>query len=218
MKRHILCLGDSNTHGYCADPADCADGGNRFNEEERWTCLLQKALGDRFLVLEEGLCGRTCVYDDPTEEGLNTLSYIVPCLKSHLPVTLLVVMLGTNDLRSCYGASPLLIARGMERLLKAAETVPCWEGGKPHILLIPPAPLSEEAESHPVSGPILGPGSAEKSLALPSLYRETAARWGWDFFDPSGLISYSPADYMHLTKESHGRLAAALSPLIIGLV
>ena len=45
MKKHILCLGDSNTHGYCADPADCADGGIRFNEDERWTCLLQKALG-----------------------------------------------------------------------------------------------------------------------------------------------------------------------------
>ena len=53
MKKHIVCLGDSNTHGYCADPADCADGGNRFNENERWTHLLQKALGEEYLVLEE---------------------------------------------------------------------------------------------------------------------------------------------------------------------
>ena len=37
MKTHILCLGDSNTHGYCADPNDCADHGIRFNEDERWT-------------------------------------------------------------------------------------------------------------------------------------------------------------------------------------
>ena len=43
MKKHIVCIGDSNTHGYCADPADCAEGGIRFNEDERWTCLLQKA-------------------------------------------------------------------------------------------------------------------------------------------------------------------------------
>ncbi len=48
MKKHIVCIGDSNTHGYCADPADCADGGIRFNEEERWTCLLQKALGEEY--------------------------------------------------------------------------------------------------------------------------------------------------------------------------
>ena len=55
MKKHILCLGDSNTHGYCADPADCADHGIRFNEDERWTCRLQTALGSGYLVTEEGL-------------------------------------------------------------------------------------------------------------------------------------------------------------------
>ena len=55
MKKHILCVGDSNTHGYCADPTDCADGGIRFNEEERWPCLLQRHLGTDYLVTEEGL-------------------------------------------------------------------------------------------------------------------------------------------------------------------
>ena len=93
MRRHIVCFGDSNTHGYCADPADCEDGGTRFSERERWTCLLQQKLGPDFLVLEEGLPGRTCVYDDPTEEGMRGLDYIVPCLMSHQPVDLLAVML-----------------------------------------------------------------------------------------------------------------------------
>lgn len=59
MKKHIVCFGDSNTHGYCADPNDSADRTDRFNEDERWTCLLQKALGEEYLVLEEGLSGRT---------------------------------------------------------------------------------------------------------------------------------------------------------------
>ena len=53
MKRHILCLGDSNTHGYCADPRDTADGTDRYNEDERWTCRLQKALGEEYLVIED---------------------------------------------------------------------------------------------------------------------------------------------------------------------
>ena len=65
MKKHILCIGDSNTHGLCTDPSESADHGSRYNEEERWTCLLQKALGAEYLVIEEGLSGRTCVYDDP---------------------------------------------------------------------------------------------------------------------------------------------------------
>ena len=74
MKKHILCLGDSNTHGYCADPKDCADGGIRFNENERWTCLLQKALGDDYLVTEEGLSGRTTVFQDPLHECMDALT------------------------------------------------------------------------------------------------------------------------------------------------
>ena len=45
MKKHIVCFGDSNTHGYCADPNDTAGHTDRFNEDERWTCLLQKTLG-----------------------------------------------------------------------------------------------------------------------------------------------------------------------------
>ena len=80
MKKHIVCFGDSNTHGYCADPADCADGGIRFNESERWTRLLQQKLGEGYLVSEEGLSGRTSCFDDPLFEGLSGLSYITPCL------------------------------------------------------------------------------------------------------------------------------------------
>ena len=71
MKKHILCLGDSNTHGYCADPSDCADSVARFNEDERWTCLLQKALGEGYLVTEEGLSGRTTVFQDALHESVD---------------------------------------------------------------------------------------------------------------------------------------------------
>ena len=97
MKKHILCFGDSNTHGYCADPDDCLGGGIRFTEEQRWTRLLQKALGEDYLVIEEGLSGRTTCFDDPIHEGLNALDYIYPCLKSHEAIDLLIIMLGTND-------------------------------------------------------------------------------------------------------------------------
>ena len=89
MKKHILCFGDSNTHGYCADNADCLDGGIRFTEEQRWARLLQNALGQDYLVIEEGLSGRTTCFDDPIHEGLNALDYIYPCLKSHEAIDLL---------------------------------------------------------------------------------------------------------------------------------
>ena len=70
MKKHILCLGDSNTHGYCADPNDCADHGIRFNEDERWTCRLQKALGEEYLVTEEGLSGRCLLYTSDAADDM----------------------------------------------------------------------------------------------------------------------------------------------------
>lgn len=82
MKTHILCLGDSNTHGYCADPNDCADHGIRFNEEERWTCRLQKALGDEYLVTEEGLSGRTTVFVDPIHESMDASALSMPCSRA----------------------------------------------------------------------------------------------------------------------------------------
>ena len=107
MKKHIVCYGDSNTHGYCAET------GGRFSEDERWTCLLQSYLGDDFLVLEEGLSGRTTCFDDPIHEGLSGLDHIYPCLMTHEPVDLLIIMLGTNDTKERFGVSPACIALGL---------------------------------------------------------------------------------------------------------
>ena len=92
MKKHIVCFGDSNTHGYCADPNDTADRTDRFNEDERWTCLLQKMLGEEYLVLEEGLSGRTTVFFDPLHECMSGLDVIYSTLMSHEPVDLLKAM------------------------------------------------------------------------------------------------------------------------------
>nr|MCR5842548.1 lipolytic enzyme, G-D-S-L [Oscillospiraceae bacterium] len=123
MKKHIVCFGDSNTHGYCADPRDCADGGDRFNEDERWTCLLQRALGSEYHVLEEGLGGRTSVFVDPLHESMDGISCIYPILMSHEPVDLLIIMLGTNDTKERFGANAPAIAIGMERLLLKCRSI-----------------------------------------------------------------------------------------------
>ena len=117
MKKHIVCFGDSNTHGYCAEPWDCADGGDRFNEAERWTCLLAKHLGEDYLVLEEGLGGRTTVFQDPLTEGLCGIDMIFPVLMSHEPVDLLILMLGTNDSKSHNWTTPDTFRRDFEALI-----------------------------------------------------------------------------------------------------
>lgn len=211
MKKHIVCLGDSNTHGYCADPSDCADGGARFNEDERWPCLLGRALGEEYLVLEEGLSGRTTVFTDPLHPGMPALDYLYPCLMSHEPVSLLVIMLGTNDTKERFGASAGCIALGMERLARAAMAVDCW-AGKANILIVSPPVIGEEMERSGVGG-TMGRGCAEKSRGLAALYAGCAQRLGCHYFDAASM-EFNQVDFMHLTRRGHAQMAQALSELL----
>ena len=213
MKKHILCFGDSNTHGYCADPTDCARGGNRFNENERWTCLLQKLLGDEYLVIEEGLGGRTTVYDDPYHEGLSGLDYIAPCLLTHEPVDLLIIMLGTNDTKARFNASAPCISLGLQRLIEKAKSIPAWSGSKPNILVIAPPHIHEEFNDS-----YMGDGCIEKSRELARYYENVCKNNGCDFLDAEGVAEFNQKDHMHLSKKGHSDLANTLSKIVPTLV
>lgn len=216
MKKHIVCLGDSNTHGYCADPADCADGGIRYNESERWTRLLQQRLGEEYLVIEEGLSGRTTCFDDPIHEGLNALDYVYPCLKSHEDVDLLIIMLGTNDCKDRFCASAACIALGMARLVKKAKATECWGGRTPNILVVAPPPIGEEMLSSPVAA-TMGSLCAEKSRELAKYYKEQCDLLGVHFLDAAGC-EFNRVDYMHLTKQGHAQLAKRMAQVVPELV
>lgn len=216
MKKHIVCLGDSNTHGYCANPADCAGGGDRFNEEERWTMLLQAALGRDCLVVEEGLSGRTTVFPDPLYEGLDALHYLYPCLKSHENVDLLIIMLGTNDTKERLGASAACISLGMERLVRKAMAVDCWGGKKPNILIVAPPVIGEGMERSPVAD-TMGKGCVEKSRELARYYKASAQLLGVHFMDAAGC-EFNQVDYMHLTRAGHAQLAQGLAAVVPGLL
>ena len=218
MKKHIVCLGDSNTHGYCADPADCADGGIRFNESERWTRRLQAMLGEEYLVVEEGLSGRTTCFDDPIHEGLSALPYITPCLKSHEFVDLLVIMLGTNDVKERFAASAACVAIGMGRLVKKAIATECWGDKKPNILVIAPPHIGDGMFASPV-GATMGANCAEKSRELAHYYKEQCDLIGCHFLDAQALgCEFNQVDFMHLTNKGHAPLAKALAELIPSLV
>ena len=212
MKKHIVCFGDSNTHGYCADPTDCADGGNRFNEDERWTCLFQKALGREYLVLEEGLGGRTTVFVDPLHESMDAVGVAYPILMSHEPVDLLVIMLGTNDTKERFGANAPAIAVGMERLILKCKSTDCWGGKAPNILVVCPPPLGAGFHDE-----VMGAGCVEKSVALPPYMKAVAERNGCAYFDAKDC-EMNPVDFTHLTKQGHAKLAEELAKLVPTLV
>lgn len=209
MKRHIICYGDSNTHGYRA-----ADDG-RFDETERWPRLLETMLGDHYLVLEEGLSGRTTCFTDPIHEGLSGLDYIYPCLMSHEPVDLLIIMLGTNDTKERFGSSAACIALGLKRLIaKAIAATDCWRDKNPNILIVVPKNIEKEYETTAV-GATMGRGCAEKSEGLAAEYKKIADLMGCHYFDANTVVAENnKIDYMHLTAEGHRTLASALAHMI----
>ena len=194
MKKHIVCFGDSNTHGYCADPNDTADRTDRFNEDERWTCLLQKALGEEYLVLEEGLSGRTTVFSDPLHECMSGLDVIYSTLMSHEPVDLLIIMLGTNDTKERFNASPACI-------------------GKPNLLIVAPPHIGA---GH--NDPAMGASCHAASMGVAEEYRKKCAAHGWAFFDAEGVAEFNTVDYMHLSRRGHRQLADALAPRVRDLM
>lgn len=207
MKKHIICYGDSNTHGYDGE------SGQRFNEDIRWTKLLQELLGEDYLIIEEGLNGRTTVFEDPVQEGMSGLSTISPVLLSHEPVDLLIIMLGTNDTKERFSSSAQTISFGLGRLVKKAIDTNCWND-KPNILVISPKSIDDEY----LYGPFvenMGKGCSLKSRELAKYYKEICDMLGINFIDADELdLINNKKDSMHLDAQSHRKLAEYLCKYI----
>lgn len=208
MKKHILCIGDSNTHGLCTDPSESADHGSRYNEDERWTCLLQKALGDEYLVIEEGLSGRTCVYDDPAMDSVNLLPVFHALLNTHDPIDLLILMLGTNDAKSKFDTDAKKIALGMQILVEDAKKVPCWGPAGPRILVVAPVPIEEGVTYEDFNAE-----SVKTTRGLAREYAFLAVREGVGFLDAGGC-ELTSVDHVHLTRKGHRQLAERMETAV----
>ena len=134
----ILCYGDSNTWGY--NPST----GGRYPRDVRWPGVLRRELGDDYLVIEEGLNGRTTVWDDPIEGYKNGKEYLVPCLETHKPLDLVIILLGTNDLKVRFSVSAYDIANGAGALVQIVQKSEIGPGGRaPQVLLLAPPPCGQ---------------------------------------------------------------------------
>jgi lysophospholipase L1-like esterase len=197
----VLCFGDSNTWGY--SPENAA----RFAREVRWTGVLQAALGEGFHVIEEGLNGRTTVWDDPVEGDRNGRRQLPFILETHAPLDIVVLMLGTNDLKKRYSAPATDIARGIERLLGIIRSSTSGRnGGAPKVLLMAPPPLAKLTEFADMLE-----GGTEKSRLLGKLYAGVAREQGSAFLDTAGIIRTSDLDGVHFEAAEHGKLGRAVA-------
>lgn len=200
MKR-IVCFGDSNTWGYNAKDME------RFSEENRWGFLLGRLLGNEYQVIEEGLCGRTSVVDDPLFEGLNGYKYLYPCLMSHSPLELVIIMLGTNDTKERFNLTSYNIAQGIVRLALKAKEMPVADKGKaPKVLIVAPPPIEKEYYYTDI-GRAMGKGCDIKSEEVAEYLSELLEFHGIEFLDTKGIIPMNKIDYMHLDEEGHKLLS-----------
>lgn len=206
-KKRIVCYGDSNTWGYNAHT------GLRFPDDIRWTQRLTDRLGPSFQVCEEGLSGRTSVFDDPLYEGLNGLTHLPPILGSHNPIDLLIIMLGTNDCKQRFSATGQNIADGVRRLVQKAQSLAVWRS-KPRVLVVAPILIGQEIYSVPRINEGMGAGCAEKSWQLPALLKATALECQCDYLDANAVVTANTVDYMHFDAESNARFCDYLADWI----
>lgn len=210
----ILCYGDSNTWGFSSRPEPPAP---RYGRADRWPCVMASVLGGDSELIEEGLNGRTTDVSDPTHPeitgaGLDGAAYLPACLASHLPLDLVVILLGTNDLKAMYARSALRIATGAARLLAIVRDIGAGVGtpyASPDVLLICPPPLG--AMNHFVE---MFAGGHDKARALPPLYAQVAGLAGAAFLDAGRVIATDGADGLHWTAGAHRRLGPAVAQTI----
>ena len=199
--KNILCFGDSNTWGY--EPLVA----RRYPADVRWTGVLQKALGDGFWVIEEGLNGRTNVTNEeerPMRSGLDVLPVL---LESHRPLDLVVIMLGTNDLKHDFNLSAEQIADGARQVCRSVIDCEYLVDDPPQILLISPTHIelvtAEEQD--------LLIGAIEKSRELAEHYQAVAKDLGIHFLDASKIVLKTDLDGVHWDANQHYKFGEELS-------
>ena len=204
----VLCYGDSNTWGYNPVTQD------RFPRDQRWPGVLRRELGEGYLIIEEGLNGRTTVWDDPIEGHKNGRRYLPPCLETHKPLDLVIILLGTNDLKMRFSVPAFDIANGAGVLVDIVQKSATGPGdGAPKVLLLAPPPVARLTDFREMFQ-----GAKEKSALFSAHYRRVAREKGCAYLDTSKVIVSSDLDGIHFEQGEHRKLGMAVAARVKEIV
>lgn len=197
--KQILAFGDSNTWGLIPG------SGERYPEHIRWTGILRKAAASYgYRVLEDGVCGRTTVFQDPSRFGRRGLDAIDRYREAD-SLSAVILMLGTNDCKTVFRASPEQIGCGLEQcLIRFERLIPPEK-----ILVVSPLLLGKDVWK-PEKDPAFDKQSVRTCAALKDIYRKIAERRGCAFLAASDHAEACHVDEEHLNAEGHEHLAAAI--------
>jgi len=202
----VLCYGDSLTWGYSPE------GPGRHIYEDRWPSVLEAGIGGAARVIPEGLNGRTTIFDDHAAGADRNGARILPTiLMTHAPLDLVVIMLGSNDMKPWIAGRAQAAKQGMQRLVDIVRghDYPLDEE-PPEILLVAPPVLRETAD--PDFAAMFGPGIAQSKM-LATLYSDLADEIGCGFFDAGSVAQASPLDGVHLDAENTRAIGRGVEPV-----
>lgn len=215
-KKRILVFGDSNTFGYIEDASGVV---GRLPLDTVWPGKMAELLGKDYEVVVEGLSGRTTRLDCPMRSGtglipgvgMNGAAYLPAALSSHMPLDMVVIMLGTNDLLKDHQQSAQNIAESLAELasiVRKAEWQSRTHFAVPQVLIVCPPKLHLVKSRYSA----MFEGSLAKSEALPGLAQPLVEAAGARFFNAAAVVPFAEgADEIHLTPENHAALAAAVA-------
>lgn len=205
----ILCYGDSNTWGYIS-----GSDHERYDNEKRWTRVLANLLDSDFEIIEEGLNSRTLISKDirPGKEGKSGYEYLIPCLDTHDPINLVILMLGTNELKAAYEKTSEEIGKILEEYFVKTilQRKSQFKNTYPKLLIVTPPVINEDAEYCRNNNKYVG--AMQKSKDLNTIYQKIAEKYNCYFLSNEGLTT--GVDGVHLTEESHKKLANLLKDKI----
>ena len=207
----ILAYGDSLTFGSNPQP-----GGPRHAYEDRWPSVLERGLGGKARVIAEGLGGRTTAFDDWTADADRNGARILPTLlASHAPLDLVIIMLGTNDLKPAVNGNALTASYGMRRLVQITRGhFAMLDEPVPDIQQVAP-PLVCATDNGDMMGHF---GGLEHALLqaseLAQHYARRAQEWNTGFFDASTVAQPDPRDGIQLDAANTRAIGEGLVPVV----
>jgi len=203
----VLCYGDSLTWGYVPD------GSGRHALQDRWPQVLQAELGDAVHVIADGLNGRTTAFDDHLSGfERNATRTLQTALGTHFPLDLVIIMLGTNDMKTVVCGDAFNTKRGMQRLIEIVRTAPYqFEANAPAVMIMSPPTLGPSGTDE---FRLIFRDGVEQSHLLARFYGDAAELAGCTFFDAGSVAKTSPIDGVHLDAENTRAIGKAIAPIV----
>ena len=214
-KINILCFGDSNTWGCVGRWQESELPPPRYDAQHRWPDVMAKELGDNYRVVTDALCGRTTIYTHRDEGPMYSAEpYLLPCMRCHSSLDLLIIMLGINDIYNYPALTPETIGDGITKLITMAKNSQWGRDFKaPRILVMAPIALKRAAPNGRVL--VYNKYRAEEGEALsklyPSVYKKIAEETGCDFLNAAEFAAPCDADGLHMSAEDQITLGKAVA-------